>query len=58
MRCYACERDCDRSAFAPDRSKASGHKSICRPCDNAKAKRYYATHGGADRRAAREALSR
>jgi hypothetical protein len=57
MRCYACKRDRDRSCFAPDRSKSSGHKSICRPCDNDKAKRYYREHGGADRLAAREALA-
>jgi hypothetical protein len=42
MRCYACKRDRDLSEFAPDPSKASGYKSICRPCDNGKAKRYYA----------------
>jgi hypothetical protein len=42
MECYACNRDRDRSEFAPDRSKASGYKSICRLCDRAKSKRYYA----------------
>ena len=32
------------SEFAPDRSKASGHKSHCKRCDNAKSRRYYAAN--------------
>jgi hypothetical protein len=31
--------------FARDRSKASGYKSHCKDCDNAKSKRYYAANG-------------
>jgi hypothetical protein len=27
--------------FAPDPTKASGRKSHCKPCDNAKSRRYY-----------------
>src|SRR5919199_3850493 len=34
----------DLASFARDASKASGHKSICKGCDRAKAKRYYAGH--------------
>ena len=40
-RCPRCERDLPVSEFARDRSKASGHKSHCKRCDNAKSKRYY-----------------
>ena len=40
--CYACNRDKPVGEFSPDRSKASGRTSICRVCDRAKAKRYYA----------------
>jgi hypothetical protein len=40
--CYRCRRDLPVAAFAVDRSKGSGRKSICRECDRAKAKVYYA----------------
>jgi hypothetical protein len=40
-RCYACERRRPVEEFAPDPSKGSGLKSICRPCDRAKSRRYY-----------------
>ena len=43
-RCYACNRELPFEVFAPDRSKGSGRKSICRRCDNAKARRYYAAN--------------
>ena len=32
------------AAFAPDGSKASGFKSICRDCDCEKLRRYYAAN--------------
>jgi hypothetical protein len=40
-RCYACREQCPVVEFAPDPSKGSGFKSICRPCDRAKSRRYY-----------------
>ncbi len=42
QRCYRCERVRPLEEFPVDRSKPSGHKSICRECDRAKARRYYA----------------
>jgi hypothetical protein len=49
-RCYACGEDLPFEAFAVDRSKASGRKSICRRCDREKARAYYALRrGGPDR---------
>jgi hypothetical protein len=43
-RCHRCERDLAVAAFATDRSKASGRKSICRECDREKARLYDAKH--------------
>jgi hypothetical protein len=40
-RCYSCDRTRPAHDFARDRSKGSGMKSICKPCDNAKSRRYY-----------------
>jgi hypothetical protein len=44
LRCYACGRTLNSAAFAPDGSKASGFKSICRGCDREKSRRYYAAN--------------
>lgn len=38
LKCGAVKLLCD---FATDRSKASGHKSWCKPCDAEKSARYY-----------------
>jgi len=43
-RCYRCERDILPRAFAIDRSKGSGRKSICKRCDRAKSRAYYAAN--------------
>jgi hypothetical protein len=43
-RCPRCERLLPESEFARDRPKASGHRSHCKGCDNAKSKRYYAAN--------------
>jgi hypothetical protein len=43
-RCYSCAATLPESAFAPDPSKGSGVKSICRRCDREKARRYYAAN--------------
>jgi hypothetical protein len=43
-RCSRCGELRAVAEFAVDRTKASGHKSICRPCDNAKSKRCYREH--------------
>lgn len=40
-RCYRCRENLPEGDFAPDPSKGSGYKSICRSCDNAKSSRYY-----------------
>lgn len=40
-RCYRCSEERPVDEFAVDRSKGSGRKSICKACDNAKARRYY-----------------
>lgn len=39
--CPKCERELLIGEFARDRSKASGHKSICKACDREKSRRYY-----------------
>ena len=39
--CYRCRRFLPVEAFAADKSKASGRKSICRACDRAKSRAYY-----------------
>lgn len=39
--CPKCGETKPVSEFATDRSKASGHKSWCKACDNEKSKRYY-----------------
>jgi len=41
-RCSRCGEIRDESDFARDSWKASGRKSICKACDRAKAKAYYA----------------
>ncbi len=41
-RCYRCAIPKPIDQFARDRSKASGRKSICKPCDTAKSATYYA----------------
>jgi uncharacterized CHY-type Zn-finger protein len=41
-KCYKCKQDLPVEDFARDKSKSSGRKSICKACDNEKAKRYYA----------------
>jgi hypothetical protein len=40
-RCYTCGEELSAEAFAPDRSKAAGRKSICKRCDAEKSRRYY-----------------
>lgn len=42
--CTQCDRALRASRFAKDRSKASGYKSLCKDCDRAKSRRYYAEH--------------
>jgi uncharacterized CHY-type Zn-finger protein len=42
--CYACHEELPVEEFAPDSSKASGHSSICKPCDREKSRRYYQEH--------------
>jgi hypothetical protein len=44
MRCYRCGETKPVEEFARDRSKASGRKSLCKACDNAKSKDYYAAN--------------
>jgi hypothetical protein len=39
--CYACGALLEVGAFAPDSSKASGRKSICRECDNERSREWY-----------------
>ncbi len=41
VRCPRCRELKARDGFYPDRSKASGFKSLCKECDKAKARRYY-----------------
>jgi hypothetical protein len=41
-RCYRCRELLPADAFAIDRSKASGRKSICKACDRANAQTSYA----------------
>ncbi len=40
--CYRCGERKPTSSFYADKSKASGRKSICKACDRAKARSYYA----------------
>jgi hypothetical protein len=42
--CSRCHVERSIEEFARDATKATGYKSICKPCDNAKSKRYYETH--------------
>jgi hypothetical protein len=42
--CYGCRRELPADAFPRDKSKASGRKSLCRGCDNAKSRRFYAAN--------------
>jgi hypothetical protein len=42
--CYACHKELPAEAFARDAAKASGHASICKPCDREKSRRYYREH--------------
>lgn len=41
VRCPRCRELKARDAFYPDRSKASGFKSLCKECDKEKSRRYY-----------------
>lgn len=43
-RCGKCGQVKDVQEFARDRGKACGRKSLCKACDRAKARRYYAAH--------------
>jgi len=54
MRCYRCGRPFDPEIFARDRSKASGFKSLCKPCDSAKGRQYYRDNADRIRPIARE----
>jgi hypothetical protein len=40
-KCPRCGEDRAAEEFARDGTKASGRKSFCKSCDNAKSKRYY-----------------
>jgi hypothetical protein len=40
-RCYACHEELPVEMLARDAKKASGHVSICKPCDREKSRRYY-----------------
>jgi hypothetical protein len=40
--CFRCGERKPADAFYADKSKASGRKSICKACDRAKARDYYA----------------
>jgi len=42
--CSKCGETKLASDFATDRSKAGGHKSWCKRCDNEKSRRYYAAN--------------
>jgi formylmethanofuran dehydrogenase subunit E len=42
--CPKCREELPLDSFAIDRRKKSGHKSICKPCDRAKSRRYYLEH--------------
>lgn len=43
--CPRCGEEKPLSEYARDKSKAGGHKSHCKRCDNAKSRRYYAENG-------------
>jgi hypothetical protein len=45
--CATCDRTLARESFGRDASKASGLKSICKECDRAKARAYYAANRAA-----------
>ncbi len=53
MRCYRCKQDLQFEDFAVDRSKASGHKSVCKRCDRERARGYYAANADRIRPVAR-----
>jgi hypothetical protein len=38
--CSKCGEELPVEEFARDRTKASGYKSFCKACDNAKSRRY------------------
>jgi hypothetical protein len=42
--CYRCARRLPVEEFARDATKRLGRKGICKACDNAKSRRYYAAH--------------
>lgn len=44
MKCYRCGRPFNPDQFTRDTSKSSGFKSICKPCDSAKGRAYYAAN--------------
>lgn len=43
-RCFRCGERKAAADFYADKTKASGRKSICKACDLAKARDYYAAH--------------
>lgn len=43
-RCYVCRTDKPEAEFALDRGRKLGRKSLCKECDRAAARRYYAEH--------------
>ena len=51
--CPTCRVEKPLEAFAPDPTKASGHRSYCRPCDNERSKAYYVNRAAELRRKAR-----
>lgn len=54
-RCPGCEHEKSVDAFPNDRTKANGRATLCRVCDNAKAKAYYHRHRGPRLKAIRDA---
>jgi hypothetical protein len=43
-KCYRCNRELPVEDFARDATKRLGRKRICKACDRAKSRRYYAAH--------------
>lgn len=41
VRCPKCGEHKPTTEYSSDRTKASGRRSLCKPCDNAKARAYY-----------------
>lgn len=42
--CWTCGRSLPWEQFARDAHKPTGRKSLCKSCDRAKARAYYAEH--------------